>query len=63
MLPAIEKVRPTARVELDDGNDGRDGKYIIAYYCPKCSRRIWSYARDNACDQCGTSTTGESANL
>ena len=31
-----------------------DGRYYIAYYCPKCRRKLPGYAMMNACDQCGT---------
>lgn len=48
------KKRPTARIEWSNGNDGWDGRYYIAYYCPECGRRIQHYAKDNACDRCGT---------
>ena len=50
----IHKIRPTTSVEWSDGNDGYDGRYYIAYYCPKCRRKLPGYAMMNACDQCGT---------
>lgn len=50
----IEKIRPNASVELDYGNDGRDGRYYIEYRCPKCNRIIRWYESDMACDKCGT---------
>lgn len=50
----INKIRPIARVEWSEGNDGRDAHHYIAYYCPTCKRRIWGYEKVTACDNCGT---------
>ena len=50
----INKIRPIATVEWSDGNDGRDGRFYIAYCCPKCHRMLPGYNKVNACDQCGT---------
>ena len=49
---SVKKIRPMARVEYDYGNDGRDGKYYVQYYCPKCGKKI--EFGDIACDECGT---------
>lgn len=48
----MEKIRPNATVERDDGNDGRDWYYYIEYRCPKCNKRIKE--KDIACTDCGT---------
>lgn len=51
----INKIRPLSEVDLSFGNDGRDCKWVIRYYCPTCKRRIFGgYKADNACDNCGT---------
>lgn len=48
----VEKIRPNAKAEWTDGNDGRDGHYYVEYSCPKCHRRI--FTDEMACDNCGT---------
>lgn len=50
----IQKYRPNATIKWSDGNDGRDGRYYIAFSCPKCGRYISGYESATACDQCGT---------
>lgn len=51
---AVEKIRPSAYIVYSDGNDGRDGKYVIRYRCPTCNRTIQRYKAETACDECGT---------
>lgn len=48
----MDKIRPNATVEYDNGSDGRDWRYIITYKCPKCNKRIKE--KDIACTECGT---------
>lgn len=51
----IRKFRPNAEVEYSNGNDGRDGHYYIAFYCPNCGREInQGYKSETACNRCGT---------
>ena len=51
----LKKIRPIAKYQYDFGNDGRDGKYFIAYYCPVCHERIIrGYNSDTACRTCDT---------
>lgn len=49
----VNKIQPEVRVEWSNGNDGRDGGYILRYYCPNCHK--WIRNEDTvACDECGT---------
>ena len=48
----VTKIRPNVRIEWNNGNDGRDGRYEVFYYCPGCGRCISECLV--ACDQCGT---------
>ena len=50
----IVKIRPNARVYLNQGTDGRDAFYDIEYRCPKCHKIINYYKAETACDKCGT---------
>ena len=50
----INKVRPSARVAVDYGPDGRDMRYYIEYRCPVCNNWTIGYKQENACDRCGT---------
>lgn len=49
----INKVRPSAKVAVDYGHDGRDIKYYIEYKYPVCNNWIMGYKRENSCDKCG----------
>ena len=48
----VDKIRPNAMKYWNDGNDGRDGRWDIQYYCPKCCKTLRE--NDIACDTCGT---------
>ena len=50
----IEKIRPIAKAEHNEGIDGWDAHYEVVYYCPTCKRKIGHYHAETACDQCGT---------
>lgn len=50
----VKKIRPRAEIYYNTGNDGRDGSYDIAFFCPTCNRVIGAYKSDTACDECGT---------
>ena len=48
----VKKIRPNAKAEFTNGNDGRDSHYYIQYSCPNCHKRICK--DEMACDNCGT---------
>ena len=50
----IHKERPTAIVVKRIDMDGRNTWYEIEYKCPLCGESIIGYAKENACDRCGT---------
>ena len=50
----IDKIRPKAIARLEYNDDGKDSRYVIRYYCPRCNRDIAGYKSDTACDYCGT---------
>jgi hypothetical protein len=49
--PEIKKVRALAEKRYSSGNDGRDSRWVVDYYCPNCRKAIRK--GDIACDRCG----------